>query len=71
MAKALYGHIGSIDPRQLDAAMTEVRKLRARVSELETALDHAWSANDSLHRELGTVRSVDAELATLTSPVLA
>ena len=45
MAKALFGHIGvSADPRLVD----EVRRLRARVTELETRLDRAHAINDAL-----------------------
>ena len=45
MAKALFGHIGvSADPRLVD----EVRRLRARVTELETRLDRAHAVNDAL-----------------------
>ena len=45
MAKALFGHVGIGSDARLAA---EVRRLRARVIDLETALDRAHRLNDSL-----------------------
>jgi hypothetical protein len=45
MAKALFGHVGSGNDLRLSF---EVRRLRARVAELETELAHARAVNDAL-----------------------
>lgn len=45
MAKALFGHVGVGTDLRLAA---EVRRLRARVLELEGDLDRAKAANDAL-----------------------
>ena len=45
MAKALLGHVGmSADPRLVD----EVRRLRARVTELSAELTRARAVNENL-----------------------
>ena len=44
MAKALFGHVGGADLRLID----EVRRLRTRVTELETELARVTAANDAL-----------------------
>ena len=44
MAKALLGHVGGADLRLVD----EVRRLRARVGELEGELARVSAANDAL-----------------------
>jgi hypothetical protein len=51
MAKALFGHVGSSDVRLAQMA-TEVRRLRARVAELEEALARECHANDELMHRL-------------------
>jgi hypothetical protein len=45
MAKALFGHVGSGNDLRLSL---EVRRLRARVAELETELARARAVNDAL-----------------------
>jgi hypothetical protein len=45
MAKALFGHVGSGNDLRLSF---EVRRLRARVAELETELARARAVNDAL-----------------------
>ena len=44
MAKALLGHVGGADLRLVD----EVRRLRARVRDLEVELARVTAANDAL-----------------------
>lgn len=44
MAKALLGHVGGADLRLID----EVRRLRARVRDLEVELARVSAANDAL-----------------------
>lgn len=44
MAKALLGHVGAPDLRLVD----EVRRLRNRVRDLETALARVTAANEAL-----------------------
>jgi len=51
MAKALFGHVGVTDIRLVEMA-GEVRRLRARVAELEDALDRECRENDELTRRL-------------------
>lgn len=59
MAKALLGHVGiGSDLRLVD----EVRRLRRRVSELETELARATATNEAL---VASVR-VDDDLSLLT-----
>lgn len=62
MAKALFGHVGSGDDLRLSY---EVRRLRARVAELEAELVRTRAVNDAL---VGVdvpedVRELDAEPA--------
>ena len=45
MAKALFGHVGSGNDLRLSY---EVRRLRARVAELEAELAHTRAVNDAL-----------------------
>ncbi len=45
MAKALLGHVGIGSDLRLAA---EIRRLRARVTELETEVGRAWAAHDTL-----------------------
>ncbi|MBL7493850.1 hypothetical protein I6A60_03200 [Frankia sp. AgB1.9] len=45
MAKALFGHVGSGSDLRLSY---EVRRLRARVAELETELARTRAVNDAL-----------------------
>jgi hypothetical protein len=64
MAKALLGHVGGPDPR----LVTEVRRLRRRVHDLEAEVLRLQVENDSL------VESVDPEpvvLSEVGEPVLA
>ncbi|GAC1442753.1 MAG: hypothetical protein NVS3B26_01000 [Mycobacteriales bacterium] len=59
MAKALLGHVGvGTDLRLAD----EVRRLRARVTELEAELSRVRAANDALAASL----TVEDDLSTLT-----
>lgn len=44
MAKALFGHVGGSDPR----LVTEVQRLRRRVSDLEAEVLRLQAANDDL-----------------------
>ena len=44
MAKALFGYVGGPDPRLL----TEVRRLRLRVTELEAEVLRLQAVNDAL-----------------------
>ena len=61
MAKALFGHVGvGTDLRLVD----EVRRLRARVEELEHELARTREAHEAL---LGSVH-VDDDLSLLTLP---
>lgn len=58
MAKALFGHVGTSDLRLVD----EVRRLRRRVSDLETELSRAHTANEALMASV----HVDDDLRLLT-----
>lgn len=70
MAKALFGHVGLADARSLHQA-GEVRRLRARVAELEEQLEQACHANEELHRSLRAVTMDERELLRLDAePVL-
>lgn len=55
MAKALFGHVGSSTDQRLAA---EVRRLRARVAQLESELAAA-------HESLATTVTVEDDLSTL------
>lgn len=44
MAKALLGHVGGLDPR----LMTEVQRLRRRVTDLEAEVGRLKAENDNL-----------------------
>jgi len=61
MAKALFGHVGASTDLRLAA---EVRRLRARVEELEVQLARTREAHEAL---LGSVR-VDDDLSLLRLP---
>lgn len=61
MAKALFGHVGAGTDLRLAA---EVRRLRARVDELELTLARTRAAHEAL---LGSVH-VDDDLRLLTLP---
>ena len=64
MAKALLGHVGGPDPR----IVSEVRRLRRRVNDLEAEVLRLQAENDSL------TETVDAEpvlLSEVGEPVLA
>ncbi len=59
MAKALFGHVGAgTDPRLLD----EVRRLRARVTDLEAELARLQAAHDGLVASV----TVDDDIRMLT-----
>ena len=58
MAKALLGHVGGPDLRLVD----EVRRLRARVRDLEAELARVTASNDAL---MASVR-VDDDIRLLT-----
>lgn len=63
MAKALFGHVGSGGDMRLTY---EVRRLRARVAELEAELARAREVNEALVDDVDVpadVRSLDAEPA--------
>lgn len=62
MAKALFGHVGSGNDLRLSY---EVRRLRARVAELEAELDRSRAVNDALVRVdvPEDVRELEAEPA--------
>ncbi len=64
MAKALFGHVGALaaaDARALSMNV-EVRRLRARVAELEEQLERACRANEELHRAVSPLVLDDREL---------
>lgn len=61
MAKALFGHVGVGSDMRLAA---EVRRLRARVAQLESDLVLARAANDALMASV----HVEDDLRTLTEP---
>ena len=48
MAKALHGHMGSIDPRMVAQLTAETRRLRQRVTDLEAHVLRLQSQNDAL-----------------------
>ena len=58
MAKALLGHVGGTDLRLVD----EVRRLRGRISELETELARVRAVNDALAAAV----PVEDDLSTLS-----
>ena len=58
MAKALFGHTGGADLRLLD----EVRRLRARVQQLEQELELARATSDAF----AASTTVEDDLRTLT-----
>lgn len=65
MAKALFGHVGGLDPR----VVSEMRRLQQRVHELETEVVRLRAEHDSLDSEV-----TDAQLIALEAtkePVLA
>jgi hypothetical protein len=64
MAKALLGHVGGTDLRLVD----EVRRLRSRVSELETELARVSAANEALMASVHV--DDDIRLLTLDEPAL-
>ncbi len=59
MAKALFGHVGVGTDARLAG---EVRRLRGRISELETELARVRAANDVLAASV----TVEDDLSTLT-----
>jgi hypothetical protein len=63
MAKALLGHVGVGTDMRLAA---EVRRLRARVRDLEAALEHAQAVNEALAAQVDVsdeLRALEAEPA--------
>lgn len=48
MAKAILGHMGSVDPRTAVRLASENRKLRQRVSDLEAHVGRLQAENDAL-----------------------
>ncbi len=48
MAKAIFGHLNTADPRVATAMAAENRKLRARVSDLEALVSRLQAENDAL-----------------------
>ena len=63
MAKALFGHVGSGNDLRLSY---EVRRLRARVAELEAELSRARAVNEALVGGVDVseeLRALDAEPA--------
>ncbi|WP_018351011.1 hypothetical protein [Longispora albida] len=64
MAKALYGHVGSLPDRRL---LDEVTKLRATVQALEFEMTRLRAEND----RLAAAVSSEEELLRLSEPVLA
>jgi hypothetical protein len=63
MAKALFGHVGSGNDLRLS---DEVRRLRARVAELESELTRARAVNEALVGGVDVpeeLRALDAEPA--------
>ena len=74
MAKALFGHVAhsGIADARTTALSAEVRRLRARVLELEVQLEQACRANEELHLSLPPViGSDDLHSADLHSELLA
>jgi hypothetical protein len=63
MAKALFGHVGVGTDLRLAA---EVRRLRAKVLELESELGRLHAANDALVAAV----HVEDDIRGLTDPVL-
>lgn len=64
MAKALFGHVGSVPDRRV---LDEVTKLRARVRELEIEVMRLRAENDLL----ATSAAKDDDLLRIAEPVLA
>ena len=67
MAKALLGHLGNADPQ----ALTEVRRLRRRVDDLESQLLRLQAENDALHAAVSREELLTVERATAAEPALA
>jgi hypothetical protein len=59
MAKALIGHLGA-DPRTTARLATDRRRLRARVTELETLVLRLQAENDQLEARLDGARTAAA-----------
>jgi len=69
MAKALFGHVGSADPRM----SMELRRLQQRIHDLESEIVRLRAENDSLATSVAQ-RMDDADLMRLDvskQPVLA
>ena len=58
MAKALIGHLAA-DPRTTARLATDNRRLRARVTELETLVLRLQAENDQLEARLQGARTAD------------
>ncbi|NUS74113.1 MAG: hypothetical protein HOQ05_11995 [Corynebacteriales bacterium] len=64
MAKALYGHVGTVDQRLRD----EVQRLRSTNRALEFEITRLQAENDRLHAALNADQMADArELAHMTA----
>ena len=74
MAKALFGHVGTTDPRSA-AMQTEIVRLRRRVADLEIALERECRATAELQQRLelhDSISLAESELLSLDrEPALA
>lgn len=61
MAKAILGHMGGVDPRVQVQLVTDNRRLRQQVADLEALVLRLRAENDAL------VASTTSELLTLDS----
>lgn len=61
MAKALYGHVGTVDQRLRD----EVQRLRVRARDLEFEVARLRAENDRLSAALHADQLADDELARI------
>jgi hypothetical protein len=59
MAKALLGHVGGLDPR----LVTEVQRLRRRVTDLEAEVGRLKQENDGLAQAAVEHASLDSKLS--------
>jgi hypothetical protein len=57
MAKALFGHVGTTDPRAAQMQL-EMARLRMRVADLEAALERECRATSELQRRLALLDSI-------------
>ena len=68
MAKALFGHMGGVDPRM----SAEVRRLQQRLRDLENEVERLQADNDTL-RAIGALEHDlhASDLETVKEPALA